>query len=339
MTANAVAASRASAPADAAKRAGAAGAERPARPPRRDRRAGLRSQRRREALAAYAFLAPDLIGLIVLVLAPMALALGVSFYEVDGFGGYEFVGLDNFRQMFEDDKLAHSLRVTGLYVAAYVPVGFAISLGLALLVRRQFPGVGLVRTLLFVPHVISLVVIGVLWDFMLAEKRGPVTWLLRPFGLGDVSWLGDPDLALYTVVAISIWFAMGFQMLIFLAGLQDIPPELEEAATLDGAGPVARFRYVTWPLLRPTSFFVLVSALVVGVTGLQAFDLVYVLTQGGPANRTETVVFYIYQQAFEWNRIGYASAITVVVVMALLVVTAAMFAVTRGGRFADGSDR
>lgn len=299
----------------------------------RRRTPGQLARRRREAIAAYVLLAPDLLGLLVFVALPMCLALGIAFFEVDGFGGYRFIGLANFARMTDDPLLWQSVRVTLLYVAGFVPVAFAVSLGLALLVRDHFRGVGLVRMAFFLPNVVSLVVIGVLWQFLLVDKRGAVPVLLRPVGLGDVSWLGTPGLALPVVIAISVWFLMGYQMLIVLAGLKDIPKEYDEAARIDGASAWQRFRHVTWPMLRPTSFFVLINSLVGAVTGLQAFDLVYVLTRGGPANSTFTVVFYIYQQAFTYNQYGYAAALTTVVVAALVAVTGLMFAATRGGRF------
>ncbi|MER6946246.1 sugar ABC transporter permease [Nonomuraea sp. NPDC000554] len=294
------------------------------------------NRRRREALAAYAFVAPDLLGLLVFVGLPMALAIGVSLFSVDGFGGYTYVGLDNFRLMAEDAQLWQSVKVTATYMVTFVPLGFVVSLGLALLVRDHFPGVGLVRTLFFLPHVISLVVVGVVWQFLLVDKQGAVPALLRPLGLGDVSFLGSPGLALGALVAISIWFLMGYQMLILLGGLKDIPREYEEAAQVDGANSWQRFRHIVWPLLRPTSFFVLVNSTVGAVTGLQAFDLVYVLTKGGPVNSTSTVVFYIYQQAFAYNNYGYAAALTTAVVAFLVVATGIMFGATRGGRFDVG---
>ncbi|MCW3842467.1 sugar ABC transporter permease [Micromonospora yasonensis] len=296
-------------------------------------RGSLAGRRRREALAGYAFVAPDLLGLLVFVGLPMALALGVSLYEADGFGGYTFVGLDNFRLMASDDQLWQSLRVTGTYVVAFVPLCFVVSLGLALLVRDHFPGVSGVRAALFAPNVISLVVVGIVWQFLLIDKQGMLSNVLRPVGLGDVSFLGSPGLAMVTYILISVWFFMGYNMLILLGGLKDIPREYTEAAMIDGASSWQRFRHITWPMLRPTSFFVVVNSMVGAVTGLQAFDLVYVLTRGGPANSTSTVVFYIYQQAFGFNHYGYASALTTVVVAFLVVTTGIMFVATRGGRF------
>ncbi|TDO44951.1 multiple sugar transport system permease protein [Kribbella sp. VKM Ac-2527] len=291
------------------------------------------TRKQREAVAAYAFLAPDVIGLLVFVALPMVLAFAVALFKVDGFGNYQYVGLANYKLMGSDDQLLASLKVTGTYVITYVPIAFVVSLALAMLVRNKFKGIGWVRSAFFLPNVVSLVVVGLLWQFLLVDKRGAISSLLAPFGLEDVSFLGTPSLALGTYVVISVWFIMGYQMLVFLAGLKDVPKELEDAAHIDGAGSWQRFRYVIWPLLRPTSFFVVVNSTIGAVTGLQAFDLVYVLTAGGPARSTSTVVLYIYEQAFTFNNIGYATALTTVVVALLVICTGLMFALTRGGRF------
>jgi multiple sugar transport system permease protein len=152
-------------------------------------------------------------------------------------------------------------------------------------------------------------------------------------GLGVISWLGDPHFALVVVVIVSVWFLMGFYMLIFLGGLQDIPKEYYEAAKIDGAGPIASFYMITLPLLRPTSFFVLLVSTVTAVCGSQTFDLVYVMTRGGPANATSLAIFYVYQQAFLFNEYGYAAAMASVMVVVLMLITVFMFMLTRGGRF------
>lgn len=286
--------------------------------------------KRSDASAAAAFLAPDALGLLLFIALPALLALLVGFFEVDGFGNVEWAGLENFRLMAGDGLLWKSFGITLGYALLFVPLAFFAGLGLALLVSEHFPGVAVVRAALFLPNAVSLVVIGLLWQFLLTDKTGAVAKLT---GLDEVSWLGDPTLALLTLVLISVWFLMGYQMLIFLGGLQDIPREYYDAATVDGGGAWQRFRHVTWPMLRPTSFFVLVTSLINAVTGLQAFDLVYVLTSGGPANSTTTVVYYAYQQAFLFGRFGYASAICALLVVALGAITGALFALTRGGRF------
>lgn len=284
-------------------------------------------------MTAYGFLAPDVVGLSMFLGLPMALAFVFSFFSVSGFGAYGFVGVENYRRMFEDALLAQSVQVSLIYVLAFVPIVFVVSLGLALLVQDAFPGVGFVRTAFFIPHVLSLVIVGLLWQFLLVERRGMLSTALAPLGLGNISWLGDPRFALMTLIGISVWFYMGYFMIILLSGLKDIPGEYYDAARVDGASAWLRFRHITWPLLKPTSFFVGVVATVNAAAGLQAFDLVYVTTGGGPANATSTVVFYIYQQAFQYNQLGYASAITALLAVFLMIVTGLMFALTRGGRF------
>lgn len=295
-------------------------------------------RRRHELIAGVLFLLPDGIGLMLFVAVPMAFSLLVSFFNVNEFGTFQFVGLQNFRQLFSDPLLLKSLGISAAYLVVFVPVTFFLSLMLAILVNDKFPGVAVIRTLLFIPYVLSLVVIALLWQFMLVDKRGIITELFSSIGLPGISWLGSPSLALTAVLVISIWYTMGYQMFLFLGGLSDVPQEYLDASKVDGANAWTRFWRITWPLLEPTSFFVLITSLVAALTGVQAFDLVYVLTKGGPANSTTTTVFYIYQQAFTNNNYGYASAITVMLVLFLLLVTVILLVFSKGGRFhADGN--
>jgi multiple sugar transport system permease protein len=291
------------------------------------------SQTKREWLAAYLFLLPDLLGLLIFIGLPMVLSLSLGFFNVSGFGQYTFSGLANYRKMLVDPLFIGSLQTTAKYVIVLVPGLYVFGLGLALLVKRPIPLIGLFRGMLFLPNVISLVVIGLIWKFLLVDRIGVVNTLFSKIGLGGQSWLGDPDLTLWTLLAVTIWFLMGFYMLIFLAGLQEIPRDYYDAARIDGAGPWRSFRDITLPLLKPTSFFVLLVSLVAAVTGPQGFDLVYVMTKGGPANSTNLTTFYIYQQAFLFSNFGYAAAMASVLVFALLVLTGILFALTKGGRF------
>jgi multiple sugar transport system permease protein len=291
------------------------------------------SRKHREWLAAALFVAPDALGLLVFLGVPMVLALGLGFFEVTGFGGISFAGLDNYRKMFADPLFFDSLKVTIQYVVGFVVGVFVVSLGLALLVQQKIPFVGFFRSMFFLPHVVSLVVVGLVWQFMLTDGVGVANQVLEAVGIGGRSWLGDPQLALGTVVLVSIWFFMGYYMIIFLAGLQEIPREYYDAAKIDGARSWQLFRHITWPLLKPTSFFVLLVSTITGVAGLQAFDLIYVMTKGGPANSTSLGIFYIYQQAFQFNDYGYAAAMSSFLVLLLLAATALMFVLTRGGRF------
>lgn len=292
------------------------------------------SRKHREWIAAALFLAPDTIGLLVFVGVPMALSFVLGFFQVSGFGSYRWVGLGNYRRMMADPLFWDSMRITGLYVVVLVPVLFCVSLGLGLLVKQKLPWIGAFRTALFMPYVISLVVVGLLWKFLLDDQVGAVNRAMRSAGLGAHSWLGDPKLALGSVIAVTVWVMMGYYMIIFLAGLQEIPQEYYEAARLDGAGPWRTFRAITWPLLRPTSFFVLLMSTVAALTG--GLDLIFVLTGGGPADGTALAIFYIYQQAFVFGEFGYASAMGSFLVLIMVVVSAVIFMLTRGGRFDDG---
>jgi multiple sugar transport system permease protein len=299
---------------------------------KRVRSRGL-STRHREWLAGYLFIAPDFLGLLVFVGLPMVLAIAVGLYDVNGFGAFTFVGLGNYRRMMADPLFWQSLRVTGLYVVLLVPALYVSGLGLALLVRDNNRFNAVMRSVFFAPQVVSLVVIAVVWQLMSADKVGIIARLFSAIGISGFSFLGNPSVALYAVVFITVWFLMGFYMLIFLGGLQDIPKEYYEAARIDGASAIQNFRYITLPMLRPTSFFVLLVSLVAAVAGQQAFDLIYVMTKGGPANSTQVIVVYIYQQAFQYSAFGYAAAMASILVVILLALTSVLFILTRGGRF------
>lgn len=291
------------------------------------------SRRGREQLAGYLMVAPDAIGLAIFVAGPTLLSLSLGFFSVSGFGEYSFVGLDNYRRMIGDPLFWSSLEVTISYIVALVPALFITGLGLALMVQKNTRFNNIVRSLLFMPQTVSLVVIALVWQVLLVDKIGLFNRVATALHLSGVSWLGDPRFALWTMVAISVWFLMGFYMLIFLGGLHDIPKEYYEAARIDGAGPVQSFFRITLPLLQPTSFFVLLVSTVTAVCGGQTFDLIYVMTKGGPANTTTLIIFYIYQQAFQYNEYGYAAAMASVLVIVLMMFTVLMFMLTRGGRF------
>lgn len=291
------------------------------------------SRKHREWLAAYLFLLPDVLGLLIFLGVPMVLALSLGFFEVDGFGHYTYIGLDNYRQMYHDPLFRKSLGVTIKFVVVLVPGIYITGLGLALLVNQKLPLIPLFRGMIFLPTAISLVVVALVWQFILVSRVGMFNKLLVRLGLEGRSWLGDPKYSLWTLIAIAIWFLMGYYMIIFLAGLQEIPRELYDAARIDGASAARQFFDLTLPLLKPTSFFVLLTSTVTAVAGQQGFDLVYVMTEGGPANSTSLVIFYIYQQAFQFSHYGYAAAMASFLVAVLIVLTGILFAVTRGGRF------
>lgn len=301
-------------------------------PPGAAVRTGL-SNRQREALAGYLFIAPDFIGLVVFVGIPMILALTMGFFDVNGFGQFNFVGLGNYQKMLGDTVFWRCLQVTLTYMVLLVPSLYVAGLGLALLVQRSNRFNTIMRSMFFAPQMVSLVVIGLVWVLLSSDKVGLLSRLLAMIGITGISLLGSPSVALYTTLFVTVWFLMGFYMLIFIGGLQDIPREYYEAAEIDGAGRVQSFWNITLPLLRPTSFFVLLISLVASVAGSQAFDLIYVMTKGGPANSTSVLIFYVYQQAFQFSAFGYAAAMASIVVVILLIATAVLFLMTRGGRF------
>lgn len=309
-------------------------ARQPGRDPARTRpRPRATSAQQREWIAGYLFIAPDFLGLLIFVGLPMILALVIGFYDVNGFGGFEFVGLANYRRMLADPLFWQCLKVTALYVVLLVPGLYVSGLGLALLVRQTNRFNTIMRSLFFAPQVVSLVVIAVVWQLLGSDKVGLIARLFSLIGITGFSMLGNPQVALYAVVFVTIWFLMGFYMLIFLGGLQDIPKEYYEAARIDGASAVQAFWHITLPMLRPTSFFVLLVSLVAAVAGQQAFDLIYVMTKGGPANATQVIIIYIYEQAFQYGAFGYAAAMASILVVILLALTGVLFILTRGGRF------
>jgi multiple sugar transport system permease protein len=302
---------------------------RTAAPARRDQL----SAKHREWIAGYLFVLPDALGLLLFLGVPMGLSLALGLFDVNGFGAYRFVGMANYARMMRDPLFWSAAWVTAAYAAMLVPLLYVSGLGLALLVQKTNRFNAVMRSMFFAPHMVSLVVVALVWQFMVVDKIGVINKITPILGMDGISFLGDPQFALITVVFVSVWFLMGFYMLIFLGGLQDIPEQYYEAAKIDGAGPVARFWYITFPLLKPTSFFVIMVSMVAAVAGAQAFDIIYVMTKGGPANSTSVLIVYIYQQAFAFGAFGYAAAMSSILVVVLMLVTIIFFVMTRGGRF------
>lgn len=272
------------------------------------RRSQLR-QRQLEALTGYLFVAPDVLGLLVFVVIPIFYAAWVSLHSWDAIGPMVWVGLKNYASMLRDRQWHDALRVTLVYTVVFVPLLFALSLGVALLVQQKLVLRGAFRTAYFSPVVFSLVVAAIMWSYIFDQQSGLLNYVLHFFGIKPQAWLGSVKLALPSVTTVSLWAAVGYYMVIFLAGLQDIPRDYYEAARIDGGSGWQIFWRITLPLLRPTSIFVLITTTIGAV---QVFDQVYVLTSGGPANATQVSVYYIYLQAFQFSHIGYSSALAFV---------------------------
>lgn len=285
-------------------------------------RRGIRVERRR-TLTALGFLAPALIILGAFVAWPMLSALRLSFTDASGFGAEEWVGLDNYVRVFTDPGIRDAMLNTLWYTVLFTPTAVLLALALALVLNSPaLPFRGFFRTALFLPFIVSLAVAAFAWSYLLDPRLGLLNHWLQGAGvqLGDV--LEDPVLAMPAVAMVAVWKNFGFYMVIFLAGLQDIPASLYEAARVDGAGAWRRFTNVTLPLLSNTFAFVLIFAL---IAALQAFDQIYVMTGGGPYGRTQTIVMEIYRSGFRRLELGFASALSYVLLIATLLLSIVQF--------------
>ena len=283
---------------------------------------------REEWLIGYLFLLPDALGLFIFLGLPTLFAVYTSFFAWDGVRPRVFIGLANYLTMFSDSVFLGSLKATFLYTVLFVPGIFVVSLGLALLLAQKIRFRLLFRTAFFLPIVTSGVIVGLIWNFMYDPQVGVLYYILETLHLPDQGWIGTSGSALPSLALTSIWWNAGYYMIIFLAGLQDIPRDFYEAAHIDGANSWQSFWHITWPLLKPTRFFVVVMTI---LASFQVFDLVYIMTQGGPNYATNTTVFYIYRQAFYYSKMGYASAMATFLFIVLTVVTLIQFRLQRAG--------
>jgi multiple sugar transport system permease protein len=293
----------------------------PAARPRRSAR------RTREILAAYGFLTPWLVGLIGLTLGPMLYSLYLSFTRYNLLTPPRWLGLGNYREMISDPRLHHSIEVTLTYVLIAVPAILVVSLAVALVLAQGMRFLPFYRASFYLPSLIGAsVAVSLLWRQLFAAD-GVLNALLRVFGIEGRTWIGDPETALYTLILLSVW-TFGAPMIIFLAGIRQVPRDLYEAAAVDGAGPVRRFLSVTLPMLTPLIFF---NILLTTVNAFQAFTPAYVVSNGsgGPADSTLFYTLYLYQRGFANLDMGYASAMAWSLLVVLGIFTVAMFATSR----------
>jgi multiple sugar transport system permease protein len=288
-------------------------------------RAAARSRARAEALTAWALTLPAAIAYLLMLLLPTIAAMALAFtdYELGG-EGLHWIGLDNFRELLGDRGFLQSLRNTVVYVGLVTPGSIAGALLLALLIEGGARGRTLFRAVFFLPVVSLTVAMASAWQYLLHPTIGPLNAALRQLGLGAPAWLSSSDTVLLSLAGIGIWENLGFNLVLFLAGLTAIPRELYAAAEVDGA-PSAweRFRLVTWPLLGPTTLFVLTITM---IRSIRVFDTVKVLTNGGPNMASEVLLFTMYKEGFTFFRLGYSAAITLVF---LAIVLALMWLQTR----------
>lgn len=299
------------------------------RPPEPVREPVRRRLRLSPSAITIAFVAPYLLLFLAFRVAPTLAGLGLSVAEYGITGDVAFVGLDNFRRLTADELFWSALKVTLVYSAITVPLVVAVSLTMAHLCARSIRGIRVYRALYFLPVITSLVTSAVIWQWVFSET-GPLNWLLGLAGLGPFPWISSSTSVLPSLSLLGVWSRFGYDMLILLAGLLAIPRDYYEAADLDGATAYQRLRYITIPQLKRPLFFVVVLEL---VHSLQVFDVIYVMTGGGPVRASYSMVFFIYDQGFHYFDFGYASAAGVV----LFAITL-MISLVQRRLFRDGTD-
>lgn len=285
-----------------------------------------KARERKRALVAYSFIAPNFIGFAVFTMIPIICAFALGFLKWDGNNAIQFAGISNFTKLAGDSLFWASLKNTIIYCIGTVPLTMLASLGLAIVLNQKIKGKGIFRTIAFFPYVASLVAITAVWAMVFHPSKGPVNAILYyVFHVENLpNWFGG-DLILLTLILFSVWKYMGYYMVIYLAGLQGISGELYEAASLDGATTWQKFLYVTWPQLRPTTFFVVVM---LTINCFKVYDIAIMLAGGGDGRlgtSSTVLVYYIYQKAFvEWD-LGYSSAIAMVLFLMVLIITLIQF--------------
>lgn len=283
----------------------------------------IMSKQMRKSLVAYSFILPNFLGFAIFTLGPIIFALALAFLDWDGNNPMEFVGFDNFKDLFTDSRFIVSFWNTIIYVIGTVPLTLVCALGLAVVLNQKVKGRNFFRTVSFFPYVASMVAVAAVWNMIFSPANGPVNMILSKLGVENLpGWAADKHWAMITVILFSVWKSMGYYMIIYLAGLQGISGDLYEAAGLDGANTWQKFKNITWPMLSPTTFFVIIM---LTINSFKVFDQMYMITQGGPGTSTLVLVMHIYNVAFKNWDLGYASAISMVLFLLVLIVTIVQF--------------
>jgi multiple sugar transport system permease protein len=278
----------------------------------------LSPQAQREALEGYLALSPWFFGFLILTVFPLAMSVYLSFTEWTITTPPIFIGLDNYVRMFSTDPLFwQALKVTGLFVVISLPLKLVLGLLMALMLNLKIPGMNFYRTVFYIPAVISGVAVSLMWMWLLQPDTGVVNTLLSYVGVQGPNWFWDRDWALPSVAIMSVW-KVGGSAIIYLAGLQNIPAQLYEAAQIDGAGRWSRFWRITLPLLTPTIFFQLIIEM---IDSFKVFTEAFVITQGGPLKATYFFMLYFYEEAFRHANMGYASALALFLTLIILATT------------------
>lgn len=279
--------------------------------------------RRQEALAGYLFVLPFLFFFLIFVVRPVVTSVWMSFHQWEVLmPTTPFIGLKNYQELLKDDLWWTALRNTTYFAILTVVGNTLVALGAALVISQPIRGQGFYRVLFYAPVLMSVSVVGVLWGWLLNTQFGVVNYVLITLGLKAVPWLADPNLVIPSLSVTTIWWGFGFPMLIFLAGLNNIPGHLYDAGKVDGADAWGRFRHITLPLLRPTILFVTVTQF---IAQFQVFGQPYIMTNGGPGRSSLTVIMYLYQTAWRYFRMGYGTAMAVSLAVVIVVFTLIQF--------------
>lgn len=272
-------------------------------------------------LAGFLFVSPMLIGVSIIVLFPIIATFILAFADwkfVQGIENLKWVGLENFSELLGDKKFIQSVVNNAIFIFT-VPITMLVALCLAIIIDKHVYLKSYFKVAFFMPYISSVVAIAVVWQVLFHPSQGPINQVLMSFGIENPpTWISDPNFALISVMIIHIWISIGFNLIVYIAGLQSIPKELYEAADIDGANTWYKFRNITFPLISPTSFFLLITGI---IATFKVFDLIAVLTQGGPLNSTTMLVWHLYEMAFLNLEIGYASAIAVVLFIFVFTIT------------------
>jgi multiple sugar transport system permease protein len=288
---------------------------------------------RADAFWGYAMIAPGLIGMLIFYIWPMFQTFYFSFTEWGPFGDAVWTGLANYRALFSGPEFLMALRNTLVYTVLSVSITEAIALVLAVLLNQKLRGMSVYRTLYFIPVVTMPVAIGLVWRWLYNSDYGIINYLLSLIGIEGPNWLSDPDLALYAIVAVLVWSGIGYALVLFLAGLQTIPAEYYDAASVDGAGPLVKFFRITLPLLSPTVFFVTVISL---INSLQVFDVIFVMISSGRGastspviDQTQSLVYLFYKNTFVINEQGEGAAVVLTLFIIIVLITLVQFRLQR----------
>lgn len=283
---------------------------------------------RRSDRIAYLFIVPNYAIYVAFVLVPALVVIYLGFTDYSFLTPPRFIGLQNYLKLPRDRVFMLAVANTILYWAITVGASMAIGLGLAVMLNKPLKGVGFFRGAFYLPNVLSLVAVALMWLWIYDPARGVLNTICFALDLPASDWLSDPRLALYLVMVPGIWTMLGFNMVIYLAGLQAISPDYYEVARIEGASALEQFRFITIPLLRPITFFIFVMS---SIRSFQVFDQIYIMTGGGPLNSTTTIAFEIYQNGFQFYKMGYASSMSVVLLVLVGTLTLVNFAYGKEG--------